>query len=85
MEELEDHVVKPEDGGVPPGDLPEHDLDPRHKFKHQTILKKGHLSVGVRIAIGMAALLLDEHDLGVPLTKKRRWRTLRLSVREARQ
>ena len=48
VEELEDHVAKPEDGGVRPGHLPEHDLDPRRKFQHQTILKKGHVSVGVR-------------------------------------
>ena len=55
-EELECHVAKPEDGGVRPGNLPEHNLNPRRKLQHQTILKKGHLSVGVRKAVGMAAL-----------------------------
>ena len=57
--------TKPDSLTRRPGDLPEHDSDPRRMFQNQTILKRRHLSTGVRRAVDIAALLLDKYELGV--------------------
>lgn len=57
--------TKPDSLTRRPGDLPDDDSDPRRLFQNQTILKKGHLSTGVRRAAGLAALLLDEYEMGI--------------------
>ena len=47
------------------GDLPEDDNDERRQFQHQIMLKAKHLDQGVREAISLASILLDEAEESV--------------------
>ena len=48
------------------GDLPEGKDDARHQYQNQIILKHNHLDEGVRNAIGLATMLLDEREISAP-------------------
>ena len=48
------------------GDLPEDDKDDRRQFQNQVVLKQRHLDKGVRQAIELSPMLLDEKEIGIP-------------------
>ncbi len=48
------------------GDLPENDQDDRRQYQNQVMLKSKHLDEGVRRAIDLTPMLLDEREISVP-------------------
>ncbi len=48
------------------GDLPESDEDDRRQYQYQLMLKPKHLDKGIRNAIDLAPMLLDEKETTVP-------------------
>ena len=57
--------TKPDSLTRRPGDLPEEHGDARHQFQHQTIIRDYNLSRGMRPALQLAAILLDELEYKV--------------------
>lgn len=57
--------TKPDSLTRRPSDLPEDETDPRTQFQHQTILKTHNLEEGMRHAVDLAKVLIDEvhHDV----------------------
>ena len=47
------------------GDLPENANDDRHQYQNQIMLKDKHLDIGVKNAIDLAPMLLDEREVSV--------------------
>ena len=48
------------------GDLPENDNDDRYQYQQQVLLKDKNLEEGVRNAISLAPMLIDEEAMSVP-------------------
>ncbi len=48
------------------GDLPENDEDDRREYQNQVMLKPRHLDDGIRQAVNLAPMLLDEREISVP-------------------
>ena len=48
------------------GDLSEDDNDDRRKYQHQVMLKRENLDEGVRRAVNLAFMLLNEQEISVP-------------------
>ena len=57
--------TKPDSLTRRPGDLPEREDDDRRQYQSQVILKQQHLDEGVRHAIELSAMLLDELEMSV--------------------
>lgn len=47
------------------GDLPENQDDERVQYQHQTLIKDKHVDEGIRVAVALAPILIDESEVDI--------------------